>query len=179
MKRATFLLAAALGLAASLTISAEVRAASTLVSVDVLLEPLPSTTKITGLTVTFTGAAPFTGLALESPSPIAGAAIMAAGETVTVSISSAVANAFHAFGAAFVDFNFSVPGIVNLSNPSVAISSATWLSDGSFAAPTSVTVSFSDPPSAAPEPTGVCLLGIGMFGLVTYRRFLNRVRSLS
>jgi len=183
MKRALFLLAVAVGLAASLTISAEARASSTLVSVDVQLAPLPSTTTITGLTVTFTGAGRFTGLELETPAPITGAAILASSETVTVSISSAVASAYHTFGSAFVDFNFTVPGNVSVANPSVAISSAMWLSNGSFVAPTSETVSFSSgrnlAPQSVPEPTGVSLLGIGMIGLVIYRRFFKRDRSLS
>jgi hypothetical protein len=183
MKRVTFLLAVAVGLAASLTISAEARAGSTLVSVDVQLNPLPATTTITGLTVSFTGAGSFTGLELVTPAPSTGAAIFAAGDTVTVSISSAVASSYHTFGTAFVDFNFTVSGDVNASNPNVASSSAMWLSNGSFVAPTSTTVSFSsgiDPsPQAIPEPAGLSLLGIGMISLVTYRRFFKRVRSLS
>jgi len=186
MKRVTFLLALAVGLAASLTISAEVRAGSTLVSVDVQLNPLPDTAAITGLTVSFTGAGSFTGLELVTPGPSTGAAIFAAGDTVTVSISSAIASAYHAFGAAFVDFNFTVSGDVNPTNPNVTSLSAMWLGNGSFVAASSTTVSFSPgngpppiSPQAIPEPAGLSLLGIGMISLVTYRRFFKRVRSLS
>jgi hypothetical protein len=192
MYRATFLLAVAVGLAASLTISAEARASSTLVSVDVQLSPLPTTTTVTGLTVTLTGAGNFAGLAMETPTPSTGAATYAAGDTVTVSISSAVANAYHTLGSAFIDFTFVVPGVVDVSNPTVAISSAEWLTNnGGFVAASSEIVSFSSPinphtgggggplgsAQAVPEPTGLSLLGIGMIGLVTYGRFMKRVRS--
>jgi hypothetical protein len=173
--RRSLLLCFVLYLLAGMALSTPSQAASTLVTVQDILSNFGPTETISSASVTLTTAAePFTSLTLLVPPVAEGSTIANSGATVTV-LPSASANAgFQSLGEAIIDFTFVVPLSLTAAQEEVTATGNSIVTNGGTV---SGTVSLSYNLASVPEPATWTLLGIGMIGLMTCRRFFKTKSS--
>jgi hypothetical protein len=166
MSRRSIFLALAVGALANLTFVTSSEAGSTLVTVNSMLNTLPAgTTSVDTLTVTFNGIPTPPGIDSLSISVPKDATASASGNTVTITYTPNDSQAFLLLGQAFATFKFIVAG----DGTGVTVASTTFGTNLGNVNGTS-SISF----SAVPEPTSMSLLGIGMAGFLSFRRFFKR-----
>jgi hypothetical protein len=165
------LLSLAAGLLAILPFSTPSLAGSIVFINSTLGPPIPAgVTTITELDVTFTPAAsPFSDLTLTTPPSAGGSTISSTSDIVKVMISPSASAAYILLGQGFAQFQFDVPLDPATAMADIRVTSTTWITNvGNETGQT--TVSF----ALVPEPTSLALLGIGMSGLLAFRRLFKR-----
>jgi hypothetical protein len=123
-------------------------------------------TSITELDVTFTGIPPLNDLTLVTPKTSIGATITSVNDVIEISIPPAVSTSYiHVFDQMFATFSFTVPG----NGTNITATSTQWVTNlGNVSGSSSVFLT-----AIVPEPASIALLGIGMAGLLGFRRLLK------
>jgi PEP-CTERM motif len=170
MQRRSFFLAPVAALLVGMVFSTPSQAASTLVTVQDILSNFGPTETISSVSVSLTTAAePFTSLDLIVPPLAMGSTISSSGSTVTV-VPSASANAgFQHLGLAIIEFTFVVPLSITAAQADVTSTGNSFVTSSGTVSGT-VMLSY----ASVPEPASWSMLGIGITGLLTFRRFFRR-----
>jgi hypothetical protein len=175
MQRRSLFLAPVVALLVGMVFSPPSQAASTLVTVQDILSNFGPTETISSVSVSLTTAAePFTSLDLIVPPLAMGSTISSTGATVTVLPSASANTAFQSLGEAIIEFTFVVPLSITAAQADVTSISNSIVTSGGTVSGT-VTLSYAS--LSVPEPASWSMLGIGLTGLLTFRRFFKRKAS--
>jgi PEP-CTERM motif len=173
MQRRSLFLVPVVALLVGMVSSTPCQAASTLVIVQDILSNFGPTETISSVSVSLTTAAePFSSLDLIIPPVAKGSTISSSGETVTVIPSASASTAFQSLGEAVIQFTFVVPLSTTAAQADVTSTGNSIVTSGGTVSGT-VTLSY----LSVPEPASWSMLGIGLTGLLTFRRFFGRKAS--
>jgi len=157
MMKRSFFLALAAGLIASVMLTAPSRAASILVITDASFSVTPSSATAADIEITYS-TTPTLPITILPTTTVTGVTSSISGNTVTID--------FTPVSSGEVDFTFMAAGPPPVTFTNASLTGVNSTAKGTLTVAVSV--------AGVPEPASMALLGIGMAGLLAFRRFFKK-----